>query len=671
MTVSADSLSDRSGEASEDRIQAAETLIAAVLRRDGLRDGELADIIARLDLGEDAVAPLTHRLSRAREDAAGLRRRDRELVAVAESARALANATSVEETLDDLVRAAHSLVVADIAYLSEYYPDTAELRVRATRGVTQSAFADLPVPTGIGLASRIAQTRQPEAVEDYFDDHGLMRSDSMDSAVRDEGVVSLVGVPLLSNSTVLGVLFVGTRTRHVYAPDEIAILSALADHAAIALLRALRFGDLRRTGDEAAARAAAWEQYFRDQRRVLDVVDQLFDAVLSGAGIHEVIGALSSAVARDLVFLDESGGVIAGSTSAVAAEYEEPAALSPSAAGSGATFAPTPDSPTAEAVVTVDTRTEGLLRLHVLRPRPGSPLLDPETVTRGAQVCGFAWLLASATRLQEDRRSEMLIADLLTPTGASPAGITGELAAAGLPLADIDHLFVLRGAIADLRAAAAALDARASARSGLVVGMHGGELCVLCDASAVEPVRAALERTTAARPGLAAMATSVRSEAAGAGPRLDPLRSAHRSAVDLLAVVGVLEWSGHVVDAAELQPYALLIGADRRALDAFIRTAIGPLVDADEQGDGRGLIAMLETYFRSGRSLRATAEATSFHVNTVTQRLRRVDALLGPAWRTSDRAFLVEAAVRLRRVDRALRRPPSTLAAPVSVADPW
>ena len=67
----------------------------------------------------------------------------------------------------------------------------------------------------------------------------------MDAAVRDEGVVSLLGVPLLANSTVLGVLFVGTSSRHEYAPDEIAVLSALADHAAIALLRALRFGDLR------------------------------------------------------------------------------------------------------------------------------------------------------------------------------------------------------------------------------------------------------------------------------------------------------------------------------------------------------------------------------------------------------------------------------------------
>ena len=88
---------------------------------------------------------------------------DRELVAVAESApERLANATSVDETLDHLVRAAQGLVVADIAYLSEYYPDTAELKVRRdARSHPAGRSQTLPVPTGIGLASRIAQTRQP------------------------------------------------------------------------------------------------------------------------------------------------------------------------------------------------------------------------------------------------------------------------------------------------------------------------------------------------------------------------------------------------------------------------------------------------------------------------------------------------------------------------------
>lgn len=661
-------------------VRAAEALIAAVVRPEGLDPDELADIVNSLGLPDDGVGALTGSLGRARDEVSGLRRRSRELVAVAESARRLANATSVDETLDHLVRAAHGLVVADLAYLSEYYPETAELKVRATRGVTRSDFAALPVPTGIGLASRIAQTRRPQAVVDYFDEDGLTRSETMDAVVRDEGVVSLLGVPLVANSTVLGVLFVGTRSRHEYSADEVAVLSALADHAAIALLRALRFGDLERSGDEAVAEAAAWEQYFRDQRRVLDVVDELFDAVLSGEDIHEVIAALAEAVARGLVVVDEAGEVIAASGSQA---FDGGASTSLPPPVAGARFVATPDSVETEAVVTVNTHTAGVLRLHVLRAPHGSPLLNPETVVRGAQVCAFAHLLATASRLREDRHRDRLLAALLSGTGTSPAATANQMAAAGLPLAEARHLIVVRGAAPDLRGVAASLHARSASRlRGVVFGMHAGELCALTDDRSAQPVLAILDRRTAEVADLTAIhATLVdepvsSSEAAASpamAPRADPsrpsesrsdtdtdsrrevtvladVRRAHRAAADLLAVVEALEWSGHVVEAAELQPYATLFGTDRRALDAFVEAVIGPLVDTDD-------LPLLEAYFRSGRNLRATAEATSFHVNTVAQRLRRVDGLLGPSWRSPDRAFLTEAAVRLVSLDRRLRAP--------------
>ena len=653
---------------------AAEELVAAVVRPEGPGAVELADLAAGLGLPPEAAGPLAASLSRARDEVSGLRRRSLELAAVSQSARRLANATRVDETLDHLVRAAHGLVVADLAYLSEYDPDTATLRVRATHGVVTEAFAALPVPTGIGVASRIAQTRRPQAVLDYFAEPGLARSEDMDAAVGEEGVVSLLGVPLVANSTVLGVLFVGTRSQHEYTPDEVAVLSALADHAAIAMLRSLRFGDLERSGDEADARASAWEQYFRDQRRVLDVVDELFDAVLSGEDVHRVIAALGQAVARQLVLVDEAGGVLAFSGDARPQPQPDPAEASrvpetleasdtpasPASpalpgAGVGARFRATPDSPDTEAVVVVETGTAGILRLHVLRPPLGSPLLSPETVVRGAQVCAFAHLLGSASRLREDRHRDRLLSALLSGTGSSTVATANDLAAAGLPLADLAHLVVVRGPAPDLRRTAATLTDRAAAGAGLpglVFGLHAGELTVLTDAQTFPDIRALLDRRTAEVPHLTAIHAAVGSDSSEARSDeavLTELRREHRGVVDLLALVEALAWSGTVIEAAELQPYALLFGPDRGALDAFVESVLGPLLDSED-------LPVLEEYFRQGRNLRATAEATRFHVNTITQRLRRVDGQLGPSWRSPDRAFLTEAAVRLVSLDHRLRQ---------------
>jgi GAF domain-containing protein len=688
-------------------VAAAQDLVAAVVGPEGPDASGLADLAARLGLPPDAAGPLAASLGGARDEVAGLRRRSLELAAVSQSARRLANATRVDETLDHLVRAAHGLVAADLAYLSEYDPDTATLRVRATHGVVHAAFAALPVPTGIGVASRIAQTRRPQAVLDYLAEPGLARSEQMDAAVREEGVQSLLGVPLVANSTVLGVLFVGTRTRHEYTADEVAVLSALADHAAIALLRSLRFGDLERSGDEAVARAAAWEQYFRDQRRVLDVVDELFDAVLSGEDVHHVIGTLAQAVGRQLVLVDEAGGVIAATGDArpqpdpveTTGDPQTPESVgsseSPALPGAGARFRATPDSPDTEAVVVVETRTSGVLRLHVLRAPHGSALLSPETVVRGAQVCAFAHLLGSASRLREDRLRDRLLSAVLSGTGSSTPATANELASAGLPLEALAHIVVVRGPAPDLRRTAAALTGRVAAGrgtagaadpagpaghpapvglggqsirgqtpggqgpggqgpglSGLVFGLHAGELTVLTDAQSFPIVRTLLDRRTADVPHLTAIHATLESESsAGRSDEavLGEVRRVHRSAAGLRALVEALAWSGTVIEAAELQPYALLFGPDRAALDAFVESVLGPLLDSED-------LPVLEEYFRQGRNLRATAEATRFHVNTITQRLRRIDGLLGPTWRSPDRAFLTEAAVRLVGLDRRLRR---------------
>ncbi|WP_029089710.1 helix-turn-helix domain-containing protein [Brevibacterium album] len=779
-------------------------LLTAAVRPDRPDRARFREAALLLGVPEHDLGRLTEQLAHTREEVAGLRDRSRELRAVADSARVLADATSVDETLAYLVDAAHGIVEADIAYLSEYFPGTRELRVRASRGVTQPDFARLPVPTGIGLASRIARSKRPQAVVDYFTEPGLVRSAEMDDVVGREGVVSLLGVPLLGGpasrephlpqhtaavpdgSGVLGVLFVGTRRRHEYSPEEIAVLSALADHAAIALLRSVRLSDLRRHGDAAAAEASAWEHHFREQRRMLDAVDGLFEAVLGGAEVHEVLGALAESTDRRLVLHDESGRVLADSCASGPASAQSAAAALPPAAAAkrsagvraehtGAAGAElpaeagtersaaagtgdgppglvlTPDSADTEAVVTVEVRRLGRLRLRVLRAggsggargtdsagdsdgvggtdaaggapgpdaaggadSPDSPAgdglsadgLDAETLVHGAQICGFAWLLESAGRLEEDRRRDRLLSQLLSGTHEAAAEAEAGLARAGMPAGQVTDVFLLRGDAGDLRRIGTAFAAagfaggaapgtgRRPSRStgtapasggtvsganrqergtgGFFQGMYGGELCILTSAETAGRAVVVLARQLTATPGVSAVHTRTAEHRTPHSGRSGLVR-AHRRCTELLGVVDALDWTGELVELSELQPYARLFGADRASLEAFADAVLGPVLDADaqaERGSGGhraagvrgggpapgGLLALLEAYFRSGRNLRATAEATRFHVNTVAQRLQRVDGLLGPEWRNADRLFLVEAAVRLAAMDRRLHR---------------
>src|SRR5690606_15462840 len=148
-----------------------------------------------------------------------------------------------------LVERAHEMMGVDVTYLSEFDPATRELRVRVTSGSVSADFQHLRAPPGRGLASVVVETRMPQwAAEDSA--YPQERHDRGVDAVAAEGLVSLLGVPMRSDDDVLGVLFVANRETYAFAPEEIALLSALADHASVVLQTAQTLSDLRASEDE-------------------------------------------------------------------------------------------------------------------------------------------------------------------------------------------------------------------------------------------------------------------------------------------------------------------------------------------------------------------------------------------------------------------------------------
>lgn len=117
-----------------------------------------------------------------------------------------------------------------------------------------------------------------------------------------------------------------------------------------------------------------------------------------------------------------------------------------------------------------------------------------------------------------------------------------------------------------------------------------------------------------------------------------------RRAARLLVALG-REGEGASTD--ELGLYGLLFSeVDRDHTAQFIERNVGPVRDHD-RARGTALLDTLRTYFASEGSAAATAEALFVHVNTVYQRLERLDALLGADWRAGDQALELRLALRL------------------------
>ena len=93
----------------------------------------------------------------------------------------------------------------------------------------QHVRAAARVPMGQGFAGRIALSRQPLSIED------LSAQDVINPVLRAQGLRSLLGVPILADGRVLGVLHVGSGERRTFTADDVATLTSMADRIADAV----------------------------------------------------------------------------------------------------------------------------------------------------------------------------------------------------------------------------------------------------------------------------------------------------------------------------------------------------------------------------------------------------------------------------------------------------
>ena len=82
-----------------------------------------------------------------------------------------------------------------------------ELVARAAAGLEEEVEAGVRIPLGQGFAGRLAVERKVIAIEDV--DH----SNVLNPILREKGIKSLLGAPLLARGRVFGVIHVGRSSR--------------------------------------------------------------------------------------------------------------------------------------------------------------------------------------------------------------------------------------------------------------------------------------------------------------------------------------------------------------------------------------------------------------------------------------------------------------------------
>ena len=139
--------------------------------------------------------------------------------------------------LDDLLRElldrVTDILEADTAAVLLVEEGGRTLAARAAKGLEEEVERGFTVPVGRGFAGRVAFTREPVVIEDL--DQAAIRP--VNPLFYEKGVRSLLGVPLVVEGEVIGVLHVGSLTRREFREGDIELLQLVANRVALSIER--------------------------------------------------------------------------------------------------------------------------------------------------------------------------------------------------------------------------------------------------------------------------------------------------------------------------------------------------------------------------------------------------------------------------------------------------
>ena len=195
----------------------------------------------------------------------------------------------LRELLDELLVRIRDALEADTAAFLLLDEETGELVARAASGLEESVRAGARVPLGRGFAGRVAAERRTITLED------LEQADVVNPILREKGLKSLLGVPLVVGARLVGIVHVGTLTPRRFTEADAELLQLAADRAALAIDHGRVYAEAR----AAAERLEGLEA----------VTDAALGHLSTGALLDELVLRVRDILATDtcaVLLLDES-----------------------------------------------------------------------------------------------------------------------------------------------------------------------------------------------------------------------------------------------------------------------------------------------------------------------------------------------------------------------------
>ena len=160
-----------------------------------------------------------------------LKKAQRGVTLLYEVSRAVVSNRYLEEILSLVVGLTAEVIGSKICSLMLLDEGKQELVIKATQSLSETYRSKPPIKVGESVSGRAVQTRQPLTVLDVKTERGYKYPE----IARQEGLTSLVAVPMRVKDRVMGVLNCYTTEEREFTPEEIQLLQGVANQAALAI----------------------------------------------------------------------------------------------------------------------------------------------------------------------------------------------------------------------------------------------------------------------------------------------------------------------------------------------------------------------------------------------------------------------------------------------------
>lgn len=589
-------------------------------------------------------APLVSSLLRAHEAMTANRSREGELADLYRTVGQLTAQLDVEEVLRTVVEQARDLLASDVAYIMLLDAEGETLTMRVVTGNRTPSFAEIKRPVRPGVSTRIGA---PVQTPDFLNEPRLDHDADTDRLARLEGIKSVLGVPLKTEFSVLGTLFVANRRIKTFTDREVSVLKSLGEHAALALDNARLYEEAVAAAGAATTARSEAEAHLGRLRRADEVHHRLTEVLLAGDGVAGVAETLAEAFSTAILITDWRHRLLAAAPAVDSLRASEP--LAPSfmrrrdvreALASCASSYQTARIGNEYLVTPIAARRELLGYIWSARP-PNEEAADTlrTSVEQAARVVALE-LLREREAIETERRLRRDVMYELLSDRPAESAIIEHRARQVWPRYGQDHRPLVATVTARATQAGNPVErARrllAEDRPGDFVTVHGRHLVVLTPRVDREAVYQEANQLLDLlfRNGIEG------SIAIGAVCRsLAETRESILTSRDLLELLAPRK----MIWAEGLETLTVLFDPTRRErLRTFVGRALGPLAGRES------LIETLQAYYEVGGNRAAAARRLGIHVNTLRQRLERIEVMLGGSVDESARAVPLRLALLAR-----------------------